>query len=172
MKRIAYTLFSLLSGITLLVSFRASLDTAPSTEPAGTAPQTSTAAEPATPEPTTPEPAVPEPVAPEATTSATPPATSSSSAQDGTYRGDVVSTRYGAVEVDITVSNGQVTNVDVPQYPDSNPRDQAINSRAIPQLVSETLAAQGPQIDLVSGATYTSDGYVESLQAALDQAQL
>ncbi|UQN16019.1 FMN-binding protein [Gulosibacter sp. ACHW.36C] len=167
MKRIAYTMFSLLSGITLLVSFRASLDTAPSTEAAGAAPQASAAAEPANPEP-----AVPEPVAPEATTSASPPATSSSSTQDGTYRGDVLSTRYGTVEVDITVSNGQITNVDVPHYPDSNPRDQAINSRAIPQLVSETLAAQGAQIDLVSGATYTSDGYVQSLQAALDQAQL
>lgn len=168
MKRIAYTLFSLLSGVTLLLSFRASLDTAPSTEAAGAAaPQASTAAEPASPDPTTPQATTSAPTA-----STAPSATSPSTGQDGTYRGDVVSTRYGAVEVDITVSNGQITNVDVPQYPDSNPRDQAINSRAIPQLVSETLAAQGAQIDLVSGATYTSDGYVQSLQAALDRAQL
>lgn len=90
---------------------------------------------------------------------------------DGTYTGDAVSTRYGNVQVSVTVAGGVITSVDVPQYPDSNGRDQQINARAIPTLVSETLDAQSAQIRMVSGATYTSQGYTRSLQSALDQAQ-
>lgn len=56
-------------------------------------------------------------------------------------------------------------------YPDSNGRDRQINSSAIPQLVTETISAQSAQIHMVSGATYTSNGYAQSLQSALDQAQ-
>lgn len=59
----------------------------------------------------------------------------------------------------------------VVDYPDGNGRDRQINQNAIPQLVSETVRAQSAQIDMVSGATYTSRGYVTSLQSALDQAQ-
>mgnify|MGYP000630881574 CR=1 FL=1 len=55
-------------------------------------------------------------------------------------------------------------------YPDGNGRDRQINARAIPILVSETLDAQSAEIDFVSGATYTSDGYQQSLQSALDEA--
>ncbi|GAA2580550.1 FMN-binding protein [Microbacterium binotii] len=90
---------------------------------------------------------------------------------DGTYTGDAVSTRYGNVQVSVTVAGGVITSVDVPQYPDSNGRDQQINARAIPTLVSETLDAQSAQIRMVSGATYTSQGYTRSLQSALDRAQ-
>ena len=54
--------------------------------------------------------------------------------------------------------------------PDASGRDQEINSEAVPELVQETMQAQSAQIDMVSGATYTSDGYVTSLQSALDQA--
>jgi uncharacterized protein with FMN-binding domain len=57
-------------------------------------------------------------------------------------------------------------------YPSSNGKDQQINARALPVLVQETLDAQSADIDMVSGATYTSDGYTESLQSALDQAGL
>jgi uncharacterized protein with FMN-binding domain len=76
------------------------------------------------------------------------------------------------VQVRITVSGGKVTAVDVVEYPDSNGRDQEINARALPVLVQETLQAQSAKIDMVSGATYTSDGYLTSLQSALDQAGL
>ncbi|MBN8425135.1 FMN-binding protein [Microbacterium esteraromaticum] len=98
-------------------------------------------------------------------------ASSSSALQDGTYTGDAASTRYGPVQVQISVSGGSIASVDVIDYPDSNHRDQQINSRAIPLLVSETTASQSSSIDLVSGATYTSRGYVESLQSAIDQAR-
>jgi uncharacterized protein with FMN-binding domain len=74
--------------------------------------------------------------------------------------------------VQITVAGGKVTAVDVVEYPNGNGRDQQINARALPVLVSETLKAQSADIDMVSGATVTSDGYVESLQSALDQAGL
>ena len=60
----------------------------------------------------------------------------------------------------------------VVRYPNGNGRDQVINAQALPILVQETLDAQSAQIDMVSGATVTSDGYVESLQSAIDQAGL
>jgi uncharacterized protein with FMN-binding domain len=74
--------------------------------------------------------------------------------------------------VTITVAGGKVTGVQVPTYPDNNGRDREINAYALPILRQETLAAQSAHIDTVSGATVTSDGYIESLQAALDAAHL
>jgi uncharacterized protein with FMN-binding domain len=62
--------------------------------------------------------------------------------------------------------------VDVVRYPSGNGRDQEINSYALPVLVQETLRAQNAHIDMVSGATVTSGGYLRSLQAALDRAGL
>ena len=94
----------------------------------------------------------------------------SSSSGTKTYTGSVASTRWGPVQVAITVSGGKVTKVAVLQSPDGNPRDVEINDRALPVLVQETLDAQSAKIDMVSGATYTSDGYLTSLQSALDQA--
>ena len=67
---------------------------------------------------------------------------------------------------------GRSPNVDVVQYPDGNGRDREINDYALPILVQETLSAQSANIDMVSGATVTSDGYLQSLQSALDQAGL
>ncbi|MEV0735630.1 FMN-binding protein [Streptomyces sp. NPDC050549] len=89
-----------------------------------------------------------------------------------TVTGDTVQTRWGPVQVKITVKNGKITDVTAVQYPSDNPRDQEINSNALPQLRSEALAAQSASIDTVSGATYTSDGYRQSLQSALDSAGL
>lgn len=89
-----------------------------------------------------------------------------------TVTGDTVQTRWGPVQVKITVTNGKVTDVTAVQYPSDNPRDQEINSYALPQLKSEALAAQSASIDTVSGASYTSDGYRQSLQSALDSAGL
>ena len=76
------------------------------------------------------------------------------------------------MQVQLTVSGGKVTAVDVVEYPNSNGRDQEINAQALPILVKETLSAQSAKIDMVSGATYTSEGYLTSLQSALDQAGL
>lgn len=95
---------------------------------------------------------------------------SSGSTSTKSYTGSVAETRWGPVEVKITVTGKKITAVDVLQYPDGNQRDAEINSYALPTLVQETIAAQGAQIDMVSGATVTSDGYLQSLQSALDEA--
>jgi uncharacterized protein with FMN-binding domain len=96
----------------------------------------------------------------------------SSSASAATVTGTSASTRWGPVQVRLTVDGGTITDVTVVEYPSGNGRDQQINARAIPILVQETLDAQSADIDMVSGATVTSEGYVESLQAALDKAGL
>jgi uncharacterized protein with FMN-binding domain len=116
------------------------------------------------------------PVSGGTTASAPPPsvdsASSGASVTPTTYTGDAASTKYGPVQVEVIVTDGTVTDVSVIDYPHEDHRDQEINARALPTLVQETLDAQSADIDMVSGATYTSDGYVESLQSALDRAGL
>ncbi|WP_329370243.1 FMN-binding protein [Streptomyces sp. NBC_01483] len=104
--------------------------------------------------------------------SRTPSPGSTKSAGTKTVTGDTVQTRWGPVQVRITLKNGKITDVTAVSYPSDNPRDQEINSYALPQLRREALAAQSAQIDSVSGASYTSDGYKQSLQSALDSAGL
>lgn len=89
---------------------------------------------------------------------------------DGTFTGDAVDTRYGPVQVQITLSGGKITTVQVLQVPQESSRDVRINSAAVPILNQETVQAQSSQIDTVSGATYTSEGYAQSLQSAIDAA--
>ena len=93
-------------------------------------------------------------------------------AATGTYTGDAVTTRWGAVQVEITVAAGKITAVQAVEYPQNNARDRQINAYALPVLAQEVTQAQSAQIDAVSGATVTSDGYIQSLQSALDQAHL
>jgi uncharacterized protein with FMN-binding domain len=87
-----------------------------------------------------------------------------------TVDGSVAQTIYGPIQVDITVKNGKITAVNVPVYPDGTMRDVQINQFALPQLIQETIAANSANIDAVSGASYTSQGYISSLQSAVDQA--
>ena len=89
-----------------------------------------------------------------------------------TVTGSTASTRWGDVQVSITVTDGKITAVDVPEYPTGNGKDREINADALPVLTQETLAAQSADIDMVSGATVTSQGYLQSLQSALDNAGL
>ncbi len=84
--------------------------------------------------------------------------------------GKVARTRWGPVQVQVHIRNGKIVDVTALRQPNGNDRDQEINSYAIPQLHDEVLAAQSAQIDAVSGATVTSDGYRQSLQSALDAA--
>jgi uncharacterized protein with FMN-binding domain len=94
----------------------------------------------------------------------------SSAAKDGTYTGDAVQTRFGTVQVQATVANGRITAVTAVQLPDNDPRSSAISQGAEPYLKQEALAQQSAKIDVISGATYTSEGYMSSLQSALDKA--
>jgi uncharacterized protein with FMN-binding domain len=89
-----------------------------------------------------------------------------------TVQGDVVPTRWGPVQVELALRGQTISKVNVVQYPNSNSTDIQISNYALPQLIQRTLDAQSAQIDMVSGATYTSGGYVQSLQSALDQANL
>jgi uncharacterized protein with FMN-binding domain len=87
-----------------------------------------------------------------------------------TTTGQEVQTRWGPVQVQITTdASGRITDVEVVESPNGNGIDQQINAYALPQLVQETLDAQSANIDMVSGATVTSGGYLQSLQSALDQ---
>jgi uncharacterized protein with FMN-binding domain len=87
-----------------------------------------------------------------------------------TVTGNVAQTVYGPVQVKITVKDGRITAATAVQYPSGTPRDYQINSYAIPQLNAAAVAAGNAKIDSVSGATYTSGGYITSLQSAVDKA--
>jgi uncharacterized protein with FMN-binding domain len=86
-----------------------------------------------------------------------------------TVTGSLITTRYGDVEVQVTVAGGKITAVDAVELP-SGGRSGRISDSVAPILASEALTAQSANIDIVSGATYTSEAYASSLQAALDQA--
>jgi uncharacterized protein with FMN-binding domain len=166
MRRLTLWMLSTLSGIVLLVSYHTS------TMGAGLGPVVSAG--------TTSSASRSDPVSPgPSTTSTTPrsgPSTTSTTpaptAGDRVVNGAATSTRWGTVQVQVHVRNGQIVDVVPLAVPDSNSRDYRINSYAVPVLRNEALAAQSANIDTVSGATVTSNGYLRSLQSALDAAHL
>jgi uncharacterized protein with FMN-binding domain len=95
---------------------------------------------------------------------------SSGSPKSSTVTGSVVDTEWGPVQVQITLSGNSIAAVNVLQYPSGNPKDDEINAQALPILIDETKQSGSAQIDMVSGATVTSTGYIQSLQSALDKA--
>lgn len=97
---------------------------------------------------------------------------SSNSSASGTYKGNTVQTRFGPVQVQITVANGKITDVTALQLTNTDGKSIQISNRAAPLLRSKVLAAQSANVQTVSGATITSDAYLTSLQAALDAANL
>ena len=171
MKKIVLAVMTTISGLVMLFSYHTSTQSVATTTPeesdtgntqsdagaATSAPSaTSGASSPATP-----------------TASASSSASASASGSgDGTYTGDAVETRWGTVQVEITVENGTITSADAVQFPSENPKDQQINAYAVPALNAEVVQAQSASIDAVSGATVTSGGYIESLQSAIDAAHL
>lgn len=184
MKKIVYAILATLSGLVLIFSYRTSLDvvTPTATDPASSTTTGSTAgsgsstsgsgASGTASSGTTSSSAASGSTSSGSTSSSgtAPAASSSSGLTDGTYTGASTNTRYGPVQVQVTVTSGQIADVQVIDYPSSNGRDKQINQSAIPRLVSETVQAQSAHIDMVSGATYTSHGYITSLQSAIDQA--
>lgn len=87
-----------------------------------------------------------------------------------TYDGQLVTYLYGNIEVAATLDGHRIVNVTVPQNSAIDGRSAMINSEAVPELVQEALAEQGVNFDVVSGATYTSDAFAQSLQSALTAA--
>jgi uncharacterized protein with FMN-binding domain len=88
-----------------------------------------------------------------------------------TVDGDPVDNRYGTVQVRVQLSGNTITDVTPLQMPFDREHSAEISQQAEPYLRQESLQAQSAQIDIVSGATYTSDSYAQSLQSALDKAQ-
>jgi uncharacterized protein with FMN-binding domain len=107
------------------------------------------------------------PTAAPATTATT--GSSASSAVSGTATGNAIDTQYGPVQVRVTVKDGKITDIQGLVLTGNDPRSAEISSSAEPTLKQEALSAQSADIDAVSGATFTSAGYAQSLQSALDK---
>lgn len=98
---------------------------------------------------------------------------SSSSSQtykDGTYTGPSENAFYGNVQVQVTISGGKITNVKFLDHPQDNPNSIAINQQAMPYLQQEAIQAQTANVNIISGATDTSQAFIQSLSIALNQA--
>ena len=168
MRRAVLTLSGTIAGLAVLLSFKSH-----STTPAAAAPAT---------QPSTTSPAQaggsPGTAGSRPSAAAASPATPAgrqrsgvSSAAPRIITGKVASTQYGPMQIQLTLAGQKITKVTVLRRTDDGTESNQIDSFAIPKLTSETLTAQNARIDAVSGATYTSAGYITSLQSALDQAR-
>ena len=95
--------------------------------------------------------------------------TTSSGTSSGTATGDAVDTQYGSAQVRVTVKNGKIVKIQALQLQDNDPHSQQISSSAAPVLQQEAMTKQTADVDAVSGATYTSASYTQSLQSALNK---
>jgi uncharacterized protein with FMN-binding domain len=183
-RRAFVTLGGLVVGTTLLVSLKSApgasrLPGQVVADAAATAPRPTP-----TPSPTANLPAVP---TPQASRSAAVPATSASAPRTTTrppapppattappivILGDSASTEFGYVTIGITVAGGRITDVILDEMPGNEPRSVTISATAGPVLRERALAAQGPNFDSVSGATWTSEGFKASLRSAMTKAGL
>lgn len=158
MKRVALTIVATVAGLVLLLQFK--------TQPAGAGRQVALAPVTASSPSATPRPK-PSTKRHSHSTSST---SSVSPKVSGTRSalGQTIDTRYGPVQVKVTESAGRITNVTAVQLPSQDSHSQGIAAYAAPKLREEAIAADSARIDVISGATYTSDGYSQSLQSALD----
>ena len=164
MRRVILAIVATAAALVLLLSFKTHTQSA--------VPGISPAAALGSPTPGSPTPSSPASSSGASTGAPGASASSAGTAPGGAARtvtGQAFPTIYGPVQVKITVAGGRITAASAVEYPQESPRDQQINAYAIPQLNSEAVAAGSAKIDAVSGATYTSGGYVGSLQNALDQ---
>lgn len=91
--------------------------------------------------------------------------------KDGSYTGPVEDAFYGNVQVQVSIANGKISSVQFLQHPSDNLHSVAVNDVAMPNLQQEAIQAQSASVDIVSGATATSQAFIQSLQAALNQAK-
>ena len=90
--------------------------------------------------------------------------------KNGSFTGAEADAQWGYIKVKITIQNGKLTNVQFLEYPNHRDRSVEINNYAMPQLTSEAISAQSAQVDVISGATDTSEAFIQSLGDALTQA--
>jgi len=162
--RAVVTLSALVVGVALALSFRtpppSSLGTA-----AAPPPVSSSSASGPTPTPTA------SGAPPSGGSSPTPtPTPAASGLKNGTFTGQNVANFFGPVQVQVVIAGGRITDVKVVQSPSDNPQSAYIASVAMPLLRQEVLQAQNAQINILSGATYDSQSYAQSVQSALDMA--
>jgi uncharacterized protein with FMN-binding domain len=157
MKRAALAIVSTVTALVMLLSFKTHTATSLATPPGAISTPSASPSASAT---------------AKSSTSAKKKATSTATKKAVTTKtvtGDSADTRYGPVQVQITVTNGQITSASAIDYPQGDSRDQEINAYAIPALNQEAVQAGSANIAHISGATYTSDGYIQSLQSALNK---
>ena len=163
MRRAILALGSTIAGIAVLLSFKthsiaaAGIPAAAPSTPSGTGSS-----------------AAPAGAADAAGAAATPRAARKAKAGAGGHRtvtGLVAVTARGPMQVELTLAGQRITKVTLLQQTNDGPLSNQIDATAIPKLVNETLTAQSAHIDAVSGASYTSEGYIQSLQSALDKAR-
>lgn len=160
MRRSTTAIAATVAGLGLVTQFHSSRGGATALSTTSAAPSTTSTGSRAAVSATSPAP----------TTTTAPSSTTTGSTR--TIDGPAISTRYGTVQVRVTISGGHITDVSALQLPGDRARSASISSQAGPMLRREALQAQSAQIDIISGATYTSEGYASSLQAALRQAGL
>jgi uncharacterized protein with FMN-binding domain len=86
---------------------------------------------------------------------------------DGTYTGDAASTRWGDVQVSLTIADGSLADIQFITYPDGDTRSAQINAQATGMLIQEAIQAQSADVQVISGATFTSQAFMQSLDSAL-----
>ena len=163
--RAAVTLAATAIGVVLLFSFRT-----PPAAPIATLTPSSISSSSPTPSPT----ATPSGAPPSGGASPTPTATPAPAAnglKSGSFTGQTYTNPYGNVQVQVVISGGRITSVKTIQYPNGHQQSVFINSQALPLLEQEVLKAQSAQINIIGGATFTSQGYAQSVQSALDAAR-
>lgn len=92
--------------------------------------------------------------------------------KNGSYTGTSTDAFYGNIQVKAVIQNGKITDVQFLDYPQDRGTSIRINTQAMPALKSEAIQAQNAQVDIVSGATDSSQAFIQSLQSALDQAKI
>ena len=164
MRRVVLALGGTIAGLVMLLSFRTHMG---STAVAGVSGTGGTAGPGGT--------SGPAPAAPRARRAArraaAPPPSVPGSGTGTAVTGNVIMTGYGPTQVQVTLNAGKIVKVTVLQHTDDGVNSQMIDGRALPLLNQETLTAQSAKINAVSGASYTSAGYIKSLQSALDKAR-
>ena len=167
MNRVVAVLVATVGGLAVLFTFKTTPTAAKHVsfapigrQPAATAPPNSSGSGSSGSTPTT--------AAPGGTS---PPTTAAPAGASKTYDGQVFENQYGPVQVRVVMQGGKITDIQALQMPVDHMRSAEISQYAEPYLRQEALQAQSAQIDIVSGATFTSENYAQSLQSALDQAR-
>jgi uncharacterized protein with FMN-binding domain len=154
MRRVILAVTGTIAGLVALLSFKAHVPTVPVASTSGTGGGSSTSSS-------------------SSTSSRTIPGEFQSvagplTAGETTVTGKVANTVYGPVQIELVVKSHKIVKVAVLEQPTNTIHDIQIGEFAFPKLISETLTAQNAKVDAVSGASYTSAGYISSLQSAVD----